>query len=69
MRHQGIALSKSDILDGVWAASTPRGSGNTVEIYIGYRRRKIDIPFGTNTIRTIRSVGYRLDSGAFATGS
>jgi two-component system OmpR family response regulator len=23
-------------------------------------RRKIDVPFGTNTIETIRGVGYRL---------
>jgi two-component system OmpR family response regulator len=32
-------------------------------------RRKIDIPFGTNTIQTIRGIGYRLESGAFADGS
>jgi two-component system OmpR family response regulator len=32
-------------------------------------RRKIDIPFGTNTIETIRGVGYRLDSGEFPPGS
>lgn len=67
MRHQDTALTKSDILGGVWPDSSSRGSDNTVEIYIGYLRRKIDIPFGTNTIRTIRGVGYRLDSGVFAT--
>jgi two-component system OmpR family response regulator len=27
---------------------------------VGYLRRKIDVPFGTNTIETIRGVGYRL---------
>jgi two-component system OmpR family response regulator len=27
---------------------------------VGYVRRKIDAPFGTNTIETIRGVGYRL---------
>ena len=26
----------------------------------GYLRRKIDMPFGTNTIETVRGVGYRL---------
>ncbi|WP_176662601.1 winged helix-turn-helix domain-containing protein, partial [Mycobacterium avium] len=33
---------------------------NVVEVYVGYLRRKIDVPFGTNTIETIRGVGYRL---------
>jgi two-component system, OmpR family, response regulator len=32
-------------------------------------RRKIDIPFGTNTIQTIRGIGYRLGSGTYANGS
>jgi two-component system, OmpR family, response regulator len=27
---------------------------------VGYVRRKIDVPFGTNTIETVRGVGYRL---------
>jgi two-component system, OmpR family, response regulator len=27
---------------------------------MGYLRRKIDVPFATNTIETIRGVGYRL---------
>jgi two-component system OmpR family response regulator len=27
---------------------------------VGYVRRKIDVPFGANTIETIRGVGYRL---------
>jgi len=42
---------------------------NVVEVYVGYVRRKIDIPFGTKTIETIRGVGYRLDSGAYANGN
>jgi two-component system OmpR family response regulator len=29
---------------------------------MSYLRRKIDTPFGTNTIETIRGVGYRLQS-------
>jgi DNA-binding response OmpR family regulator len=32
-----------------------------VEVYVGYLRKKIDIPFGRNAIETIRLVGYRLD--------
>ena len=62
MRNKGAVVSKSDILHHVW---DPHFSGddNIVEVYVGYVRRKIDIPFGTNTIETVRGVGYRLDAG------
>ncbi|WP_018600460.1 response regulator transcription factor [Mycobacterium sp. 155] len=68
MRHRDMAVTKADILQSVW---TPERTArnNTVEIYIGYLRRKIDIPFGTNTIETLRGVGYRLNSGTFTTSS
>ena len=36
------------------------GDDNLVEVYIGYLRRKIDLPFGVVTIETVRGVGYRL---------
>jgi two-component system OmpR family response regulator len=38
-------------------------------VYVGYVRRKIDIPFGTNTIQTVRGIGYRLESGTAANGN
>jgi two-component system OmpR family response regulator len=59
MRNKDIVVSKSDILANVWDAYYG-GPVNVVEVYIGYVRRKIDIPFGTNSIETIRGVGYRL---------
>jgi two-component system OmpR family response regulator len=31
-----------------------------VEVYIRYLRRKIDVPFGTASLETIRGAGYRL---------
>jgi two-component system, OmpR family, response regulator len=68
MRHKDTVVTKSDILHNVW---DPHYSGpdNVVEVYVGYVRRKIDAPFGTNTIETIRGVGYRLESGEFASGN
>jgi two-component system OmpR family response regulator len=36
------------------------GDDNVVEVYIGYLRRKIDVPFGVATIETVRGAGYRL---------
>jgi DNA-binding response OmpR family regulator len=61
MRNKGVVVTKADILCNVW---DPHYSGddNVVEVYVGYVRRKIDIPFGTNTIETIRGVGYRLEA-------
>lgn len=64
MRHKDTVVTKNDMLQHVWDAHYA-GPDNVVEVYIGYVRRKIDTPFGTNTIQTIRGAGYRLDSGEF----
>ncbi|HET8603044.1 MAG TPA: response regulator transcription factor, partial [Marmoricola sp.] len=60
LQHRGDAVSKSDILHNVWDPSF-EGDLNIVEVYVRYLRRKLDRPFGTDTIETIRGVGYRLD--------
>ncbi|PPJ02125.1 DNA-binding response regulator [Nocardia nova] len=59
MRHPGDVVSKTEILRSVWDTNYA-GDTNVVEIYIGYLRRKIDTPFGRNSIETVRGVGYRL---------
>lgn len=59
LRRAGEALTKTDILEHVWDAHYD-GDDNVVEVYVGYLRRKIDIPFGRHTIETLRGVGYRL---------
>jgi DNA-binding response OmpR family regulator len=59
LRRAGTALTKNEILGHVWDAHYD-GDENVVEVYIGYLRRKIDVPFGTHTIETVRGVGYRL---------
>ena len=59
MRNQDRVLTKDNIVTHVWdydADILP----NTVEVYIGYLRRKIDTPFkGPELIHTIRGFGYR----------
>ena len=52
-------MTKTEILQNVWDAHYA-GPDNVVEVYVGYVRRKIDIPFGTKTIETVRGVGYIL---------
>ncbi len=59
-RHAGQTVSKRELLDAVWDFAFEDDS-NIVEVYIGYLRRKIDAPFGRDTIRTARGVGYRLE--------
>ena len=59
MRRSGQVLSKDEILAGVWDFEFD-GSANIVEVYIGRLRRKVDEPFGCNSITTVRGAGYRL---------
>lgn len=59
LRHKGDVVTESEILRSVWD-SNYEGDYNVVEIYIGYLRDKIDIPFGVTTIETVRGAGYRL---------
>jgi DNA-binding response OmpR family regulator len=61
MRHADEVVSKRELLDQVWDPDFD-GSPNIVEVYVGYLRRKIDRPFGRNTIATIPGIGYRLVS-------
>jgi two-component system OmpR family response regulator len=61
MRRKDTVVTKTDIVSNVWDAHYG-GPANIVEVYMSYLRRKIDTPFGTNTIETIRGVGYRLQS-------
>jgi two-component system OmpR family response regulator len=62
MRHPGEVLSKTAIVQSVWDMNYD-GDENVVEVYVGYLRRKIDQPFDTATIQTMRGAGYRLLGG------
>jgi len=59
MRRDGNVASKAEILDHVWGMDFA-GDPNVVEVYIGYLRRKIDQPYDSHMIRTVRGAGYRL---------
>ncbi len=59
MRRAGDAVSKADILHHVWDANYD-GDANVVEVYVGYLRRKIDVPFERQSLQTVRGAGYRL---------
>jgi two-component system OmpR family response regulator len=57
MRHPDLALSKISILQAVWDEAF-EGDVNNVEMYVSYLRKKIDVPFGRSSIRTVRGAGY-----------
>jgi two-component system OmpR family response regulator len=59
MRRPGVALSRLQLLEHAWD-DTYENRSNVVDVYIRYLREKIDRPFGTDTIETVRGVGYRL---------
>jgi len=59
MRHPHQILSRSQILSHVWSYSFDPGS-NVVDVYIGYLRRKINVPGVSPLIQTVRGAGYRL---------
>lgn len=63
MRNKDRILTKDNIISHVWdydADILP----NTVEVYVKYLRNKVDKPFGSNLIQTVRGFGYRLKSQA-----
>jgi two-component system OmpR family response regulator len=61
LRRKGEVVNKAEILDHVWDTNF-EGPSNVVEVYIGYLRRKVDVPFGRKAIQTLRGFGYRLDA-------
>ena len=59
MRHPGRVLPRNAILDHVWQYDFA-GNDNVLEVYISYLRRKIDKPFASALIHTVRGAGYRI---------
>jgi two-component system, OmpR family, response regulator len=59
MRHPGEAISRFQLLEHAWNYDYENRS-NVVDVYVRYLREKIDRPFGTKSIETVRGVGYRL---------
>lgn len=60
MRHPGQILTKEQLINHVWnydADVLP----NTVEVYVGYLRKKIDKQ-KAKLLHTIRGFGYKIDS-------
>jgi two-component system OmpR family response regulator len=59
MRRPGEVLSRLQLLEHAWDFAYENRS-NVVDVYVRYLREKIDRPFGTDSLETVRGVGYRL---------
>lgn len=60
MERAGRLVTRYAILDAVWDGETDLRS-NVIDVHVASLRAKIDRPFGTNTITTLRGAGYRID--------
>jgi two-component system OmpR family response regulator len=56
----GQVVTRYTILDEVWDGETDLHS-NVIDVHLASIRAKIDRPFGTHTITTVRGAGYRVD--------
>lgn len=56
-KNTGRIVSRDQILDNVWDINFDMNT-NVVDVYINYLRKKIDKPFSTKLIHTMKGLGY-----------
>ncbi|KIQ22337.1 transcriptional regulator [Flavobacterium sp. MEB061] len=56
-KNTGRIVSRDQILDNVWDINFDMNT-NVVDVYINYLRKKIDKPFTTKLIHTMKGLGY-----------
>lgn len=61
VRNRGRLVSREQLLEEVWEENY-EGSPNVTDVYIGYLRRKLESPRGARLIRTVRGLGFVLDT-------
>jgi two-component system response regulator MprA len=59
MRHPRQVLARERILEQVWGYDFPT-TANSLEVYIGYLRRKTEAEGEPRLVHTVRGVGYAL---------
>ena len=57
MRHQGQVVTRTMLLEGVWDYHFDPQT-NVIDVHVSRLRQKIDKPFPTPLIHTVRSAGY-----------
>ena len=64
LRHRNQVLTRTMIAEHVWNYEFDNAS-NVIDVHVRNLRRKIDDPFETKLISTIRGAGYRISSRQF----
>ena len=59
LEHPNQVLTRDQIYDSVWGYDSALAS-NSLEVYIGYLRKKTELGKRERLIRTVRGVGYVL---------
>lgn len=59
LRRKGRVQTRTMLLEGVWDLSFDPGT-NVVETHISRLRAKVDRPFASDLIETVRGAGYRI---------
>ena len=57
VRNAGVVLSRFDIYEHVWEGTLDTGS-KTLDVYVGYLRRKTEADGASRIVHTVRGVGY-----------
>ncbi|HEY8285397.1 MAG TPA: response regulator transcription factor [Chloroflexota bacterium] len=58
VHHAGQILTRELLAEHVWTDADVES--NVIDVYVRYLRAKVDAPFGTPLIHTVRGVGYTL---------
>jgi two-component system OmpR family response regulator len=61
MRHANQVVTRTMLLEKVWDYHFDPQT-NVIDVHISRLRSKIDKPFGTNMLHTVRGAGYRLQA-------
>ena len=62
MRNAGIVVTRVDLLDAAWDGEVDHRS-NAIDAQMLRLRQKVDRPFDTHVIETMRGIGYCLRAG------
>ncbi|GAA1963479.1 response regulator transcription factor [Kitasatospora viridis] len=62
LQHPGQVLPREVIMERVWGADFGPDS-NSLAVYVGYLRRKLEAGGEPRLVQTVHGVGYRLDRG------
>jgi len=60
LRRKGRVQTRTMLLEAIWDISFDPMT-NVVETHISRLRAKVDKPFATELIKTVRGAGYRID--------